>query len=101
MCRNFLSGVLEFVGGFGGGIETGSVRSEFGLGFLFCCFNVIGYFFSVCFVVVRKYVGVGHADGLDSEDSLHLLFVDEVWITEFFKPVEVVEDGMIDTVVSG
>src|ERR1043166_3647208 len=100
MCRNFLSRMFESVGSFSRGIEAWSIGSKFVLCFLFCRFYVIADFFSVCLIVIGKHIGVGHADGLDAEDSRHLLFVGEVGVAEFFEPVEVVKDRMGDAIVS-
>src|SRR5581483_180515 len=76
------------------------LRSQITFRFLFSSFEVGGYLFSVLFIIVRKNVGVRHADSLQSKDSCHFLFVDKVGITELGKPVEVVEYRVIYAVSS-
>ena len=49
-------------------------------------------------VVVREYVGVGHAKDFEAEDAGHLLEVDEMGIGVLNEPGVVVEGGVIDAI---
>ena len=65
---------------------------------LFSRIQISRNFLAVFFVIVRQNVSIGHAQGLQTEDSRHLLLVHEIRVSEFLEPREVIKHRMIHAV---